>query len=111
MDFTIHTQKKADSNQLSTPKIQKAMSTKDFLKNVQVTIIPYGNRQEPVREGVIAETNIKRAIVISMDGQDCQMNFLCKDSKAVMLLRDKRPVIAMDDVTEMPYYIIETAAL
>jgi hypothetical protein len=46
-----------------------------------------------------------------MDGQDCQMNFLYKDSEAVMLLRDKRPVIAMDDVTDMPYYIIETAAL
>ena len=87
------------------------MCTKDFLKNVQVTIIPYGNRQEPVREGVIAETSIKRAIIISMDGEDFQMNFLCKDSEAVMLLRDKRPVIAMDDITDMPYYIIETAAL
>lgn len=87
------------------------MSTKDYLKNIEVTIIPYGNRQEPVREGVIAETNIKKAIIINMNGQSHQMNFLCKDSKAVMLLRDKRPVIAMDDKTEMPYYIIETAAL
>ena len=87
------------------------MSTKDFLKDVQVTIIPYGNRQEPVREGVIAETNIKKAIIITTNGENCQMNFLCKDSKAVMLLRDKRPVIAMDDETNMPYYIIETAAL
>ena len=87
------------------------MCTKDFLKNVQVTIIPYGNRQEPVREGVIAETNIKRAIIISMNGENLQMNFLCKDSEAVMLLLDKRPVIAMDDVTDMPYYIIETTAL
>ena len=87
------------------------MSTKDFLKDIAVTIIPYGNRQEPVREGVIAETNIKKAIIISMDGEDFQMNFLCKDSEAVMLLRDKRPVIAMDDMTEKPYYIIETAAL
>ena len=87
------------------------MSTKDYLKNIAVTIIPYGNRQESVREGVIAETNIKKAIIISMDGQNLQMNFLCKDSKAVMLLRDKRPVIAMDDKTDMPYYIIETAAL
>ena len=87
------------------------MSTKDFLKDIAVTIIPYGNRQESVREGVIAETNIKKAIIISMDGEDFQMNFLCKDSEAVMLLRDKRPVIAMDDITDMPYYIIETAAL
>ena len=87
------------------------MSTKDFLKDIAVTIIPYGNRQESVREGVIAETNIKKAIIISMDGEDFQMNFLCKDSEAVMLLRDKRPVIAMDDMTEKPYYIIETAAL
>ena len=87
------------------------MSTKDFLKDIAVTIIPYGNRLEPVREGVIAETSIKRAIIINMDGKNLQMNFLCKDSEAVMLLRDKRPVIAMDDMTEKPYYIIETAAL
>mgnify|MGYP007069958493 CR=1 FL=1 len=87
------------------------MSTKDYLRNIAVTVIPYGNRQEPVREGVIAETNIKRAIIIIINGENCQMNFLCKDSKAVMLLRDKRPVIATDNKTDMPYYIIETAAL
>lgn len=87
------------------------MSTKDFLRNIAVTIIPYADRQKPVREGVITETGIKDAIIIETDEQNVRMDFICTDPEAVMLLRDKRPVIAREYNTNEPFYIIETLAL
>ena len=86
------------------------MSTKDFLRNIAVTIIPYADRQKPVREGVIAETNIKDGIIIETDGQEVRMEFICTDPEAVMLLGNKRPVIARD-INNEPFYIIESIAL
>lgn len=102
------------------------MSTKDYLKGLAVTIIPYCKGSKADAEGVIAEVVTEKgngdsrywggnedetSLIITADQQRMHVDFMGTEHEDICRLLDGRPILVRDRESKEYSYIIKTTSL